>query len=643
MSNKLNVFISYSTDDVAFKKALEIHLATLKRSDKIATWNSSDVLAGGELAQVIKMLDKAQIIILLASANYIADDDLWKEHLMRAMARHDRGEAKVIPIKITEFDAKNLPFSKIQSLPRSNKAIGQPSNDEAWAQVASEIRLVVEDMAAQKQDEKGEDIIHRPHKTVDPPPKKTQDLKKMLADGNIKEVLDLLPDTDDVIHLKSRFNRNERDYNKGILDRKDYRMEQNKITEALLGFLDSLNKNTDTWPELDSFNVTKNDMPAMVPASAEYRKGVLLHNIPTQMQLHNQHLCLIRVAFDKEMVLENLPLNTVYGLREIKVSKKMEVSFIDNNYFEIQPLNNKQQAIFPDEATEWQFKVKPLQKGKFPLEFKVAILLNDTLKEVVLRETVLVDIAGVPEAMIREANLEELITAPKAQENQADNNANIKGDNNTVIQGVSGSTITIGTTKIPDKGPPKQKILFLAANPEDASRMQTDREYRIIKAELERGSHRDQYEFLLPQLSLTITELLRAMNDKPNIVHFAGHGTREGIVIVKDDNTHQVMPTAALQRLFRQVKGITEIVVFNACHSAEQAKIISQLGMYVVGNNLPIGDDAAINFAKGLYTGLSEGKSLQDAYDDALIVLLTQNPDYATVVEIWKDGEKLEW
>ena len=106
----------------------------------------------------------------------------------------------------------------------------------------------------------------------------------------------------------------------------------------------------------------------------------------------------------------------------------------------------------------------------------------------------------------------------------------------------------------PDGGPPsKQKILFLAANPTNEARIQTDKEYRIIKGELERGKHREQYEFLLPQLSLTIVELLRAMNEKPSIVHFSGHGTTKGLMIVKDDNTHQLLPNAALKRLFRPV------------------------------------------------------------------------------------------
>ncbi len=186
------------------------------------------------------------------------------------------------------------------------------------------------------------------------------------------------------------------------------------------------------------------------------------------------------------------------------------------------------------------------------------------------------------------------------------------------------------------------KILFVAANPDDASRLQTDREHRLLKAQLERGRARDRFEFLQPQFAVTITELIRAMNEKPNVVHFSGHGSSQGIYITTEDNQAQLMPVAALKRLFKPLQGTLRAVVLNACYSAEQARVISEFGMYVVGNNLPVSDPAAISFSEGFYNGLGEGKNFEDACNDALTVVLTRNPDAADVIEAWKDGEKLE-
>ncbi|MFK7905224.1 MAG: CHAT domain-containing protein [Chitinophagales bacterium] len=193
--------------------------------------------------------------------------------------------------------------------------------------------------------------------------------------------------------------------------------------------------------------------------------------------------------------------------------------------------------------------------------------------------------------------------------------------------------------KAPDTD--KQKILFLAANPSDKAGLQTDLEYRLIRAELERGKKRDLYQLLHPQLSLTVGELLRALDEKPDIIHFSGHGTKDGIMIVKDDNTHSIIPTEALEYLFESAKEHVKIVVLNACHSAAQAKVISKFGIYVIGNNLEIGDNAAVNFARTLYLSLGEGNPLTKAYKSAKFALMIQNPSFVKVVEVWKDGKLL--
>ncbi len=186
------------------------------------------------------------------------------------------------------------------------------------------------------------------------------------------------------------------------------------------------------------------------------------------------------------------------------------------------------------------------------------------------------------------------------------------------------------------------KILFLAANPIDKERIQTDKEHRVLVAELQRGRHRDKFQFLLPQIGATASELLRAMNDKPNIVHFSGHGETNGILIANENNQTQLMPLPALLRLFKPLKGVVQIIVLNACYSAEQAKALSESGPYVVGHNMPIEDPAAISFSRGFYNGLGEGKSFEEAYNDAMIMVLTEHSRSAAVIEVWKDGQKLD-
>ena len=168
--------------------------------------------------------------------------------------------------------------------------------------------------------------------------------------------------------------------------------------------------------------------------------------------------------------------------------------------------------------------------------------------------------------------------------------------------------------------------------------MQTDKEYRLIKQELERGSQRDQYSFLPPLFAVTKEELLRAVKAVPQIIHFSGHGEQEGIIISKDDNTSQVLGIRAIQRLFKRLQGHTKLVVLNSCYSANQAQAISKFGMYVVGYNLPVEDEVAIDFARGLYIGLGDGNGFEQAFDNAMFSLETVAEEYADSVEVWKDG-----
>ena len=188
-----------------------------------------------------------------------------------------------------------------------------------------------------------------------------------------------------------------------------------------------------------------------------------------------------------------------------------------------------------------------------------------------------------------------------------------------------------------------KRILFTAANPSDEARLQIGVEHRTIKEEMQKGSRRDDFTFLPVQLAARIQEIMRSFVDKPNIIHFSGHGIQEGILISSDNNEGVLLGEGALKRLFKPIKDTTECVILNSCHSSNQAKSISKFGIIVIGHNLPIADSVAIAFSMGFYLGLSEGKTYEDAYNDGIIAVMAKNQKFADVVEVWKDGEKLDW
>ena len=236
MNKTLNVFISYSLEDEAFKKALDKHAVMLRRnSQKIATWESSQLLAGTDLSKAIQKLQNADLIIILASSDYMANDQLWRDELEQAMQRHHNKTARIVPINIRAFNADDVPFGTIQGLPRQG-VVGSSDNDEAWTKIVNELKLVVDELF---KDGLGTDTSNNTPASNNTPPANndTRTIRELIAQGKLQEALALLPGTDDFTLLKSRFNNNERGNRLGTLDHDDYTREKSRITVALLDLL----------------------------------------------------------------------------------------------------------------------------------------------------------------------------------------------------------------------------------------------------------------------------------------------------------------------------------------------------------------------------------------------------------------------
>jgi len=157
-------------------------------------------------------------------------------------------------------------------------------------------------------------------------------------------------------------------------------------------------------------------------------------------------------------------------------------------------------------------------------------------------------------------------------------------------------------------------ILFFAANPKGTKPLRLDEEIREIDEGLRRAKHRDNFE-LRQKWAVRPEDLRRAMLDEhPNIVHFAGHGTGEKGIVLEDHQGVALPVTAqALSNLFALFPDV-ECVLLNACYSAIQAESISTKIKYVIGMTQAIGDSAAILFSSSFYDAIAAGKSVEFAF-----------------------------
>jgi hypothetical protein len=144
----IEVFYAYSHKDEALRDELETHLSILKRRGVISGWHDRRISGGMEWTEEISdHLNKADLILLLVSSDFIASDYCYNKEMTRAMERYQLREARVIPIILRDCDWDFAPFSKLQALPKDGKPVAAwTSRDEAFKNVALGIRKVAEEL-----------------------------------------------------------------------------------------------------------------------------------------------------------------------------------------------------------------------------------------------------------------------------------------------------------------------------------------------------------------------------------------------------------------------------------------------------------------------------------------------------------------
>lgn len=180
----------------------------------------------------------------------------------------------------------------------------------------------------------------------------------------------------------------------------------------------------------------------------------------------------------------------------------------------------------------------------------------------------------------------------------------------------------------------KIKILFLAADPSDSTRLRLGQELRDIRERLQLSKQRDGFS-LESRESVRPEDLTQAIFDvEPQIIHFSGHGTTNGELCFENSlGRTQPVSTVALTNLFELVANQVSCVILNACHSEIQAKAIAEHIPFVIGMSQSIGDKAAITFAVGFYKALGAGRSIEDAYKFACLDIQLQGiPEHSTPV-----------
>ena len=170
------------------------------------------------------------------------------------------------------------------------------------------------------------------------------------------------------------------------------------------------------------------------------------------------------------------------------------------------------------------------------------------------------------------------------------------------------------------------KILFLAANPSDTTKLKLSEEIRAIDEKLRQTEYRDKFE-IQQHWAVRVGDLSGyLLRHKPDIVHFSGHGSQANEIIIEDNfGNCQPISVEAFSQLFAIFKESIRCVLLNACYSLEQAKAIAKHIKYVIGMSKEISDCAAISFSSPFYQALGYGTDVKTAFELGRVQISLEN------------------
>lgn len=219
---------------------------------------------------------------------------------------------------------------------------------------------------------------------------------------------------------------------------------------------------------------------------------------------------------------------------------------------------------------------------------------------------------------------------------------------------------------------PLTTIVFLSANPSDTSKLNLDKELARISTKLSDSNNFSKFR-LRPKKGVTPSEFREYLFlEKPDIVHFSGHGDKKspdvleaftragrdslikttqpeesGIFLSDEDKRgSQFVNSTFLKHAFKSLVNNHQVklkaVMFNACHSSEQAKAVSQAApeAWVIGTSWSVKDEAAIAFSTGFYFGIAQGMDVREAVDEGIGNALAYNEPIDRFL-LYKNGESI--
>jgi internalin A len=142
----LSVFVSYSHKDERFRDELRGALTAYERKGELIAWDDTRIEAGQKWErEVLSNLERANLILLLLSNDFICSDYCMQKEWEVAKRRDAAGECAIVPIVVRACPFEKLEFGQIQAILPGHKPVKQHRDrDAAWLEVTKELDRVID-------------------------------------------------------------------------------------------------------------------------------------------------------------------------------------------------------------------------------------------------------------------------------------------------------------------------------------------------------------------------------------------------------------------------------------------------------------------------------------------------------------------
>jgi hypothetical protein len=167
------------------------------------------------------------------------------------------------------------------------------------------------------------------------------------------------------------------------------------------------------------------------------------------------------------------------------------------------------------------------------------------------------------------------------------------------------------------------KILFLGCV--GGVGLQIERELMEIFAAIKASTHAEQID-LASKFEVTVDDFQQELNNHaPHVLYFSGNMDGEHMILAAPQEGIRVVPASAMEGLLRTLNQNISLVILSACDSFSFAKALTRFVDCAIGIDGRITDEHAIQFSVALYRALGFGRSIKNAFDQAVGRLKIEN------------------